>query len=168
MDGKTAVERGFADALFDKEIKSMGILSKLFPGNDEVAKLEAAISEAETLRADLVSAQSRISELAPLAEANATLQAELSKLQDELTDAGKSAAETAEKVTALESEVLAVDEKASIKAAELLAQQGHPAPVALLEDEAKTIREQYTALKSPSERNEFRAKHWEELMNSKS
>ena len=137
-----------------------GILSKLFPGNDEVAKLEAAIADADSLRNDLTAAQTRIDELAPLAEVNAKLQADLSELTAKITEADKLANENAETIAELKAEVEAVDEKAAIKAAELLAQQGHPAPVALIEEgtETKNILEQFEALKG-GEATAFYRKH---------
>ena len=161
MDGKEAVSLGFADESFDTQPKGMtGILSKLFPGNDEVAKLEAAIADADSLRNDLTAAQNRIDELAPLAEVNAKLQADLNELTAKITEADKLANENAETIAELKAEVEAVDEKAAIKAAELLAQQGHPAPVALIEEgtETKNILEQFEALKG-GEATAFYRKH---------
>jgi ATP-dependent protease ClpP protease subunit len=165
MDGKQAVAMGFADesadAAFDKETKGMtGILSKLFPGNDEVAKLEAAIADADTLRADLSAAQSRIDELAPLAEVNAKLQSDVAELTAKLDESGKTIEANAERITELEKQAEDIDAKASIKAAELLAQQGHPQPVALVGDsgQAKTLTEQFNELKG-AEATAFYQKH---------
>jgi ATP-dependent protease ClpP protease subunit len=152
MDAEQAKELGFvhavvsydrkkdgkADASFDIQPQGMGILATLFPGNDQVAKLEAAITESESLRADLETAQSRIDELAPLAEVNATLQNEVNDLSAKLADSDRIANESAEKIAELEKQVEAVDEKAATKAAELLAQTGHPAPVSLVGDEGET------------------------------
>ena len=170
MDGKQAVALGFADASFDSAPKGMtGILSKLFPGNDEVAKLEAAIADADSLRNDLATAQARIDELAPLAEVNAKLQSDLNDLTAKLAEADKLANEHAETIVALKAEVEAVDEKASIKAAELLAQQGHPAPVKLVEEgsESKSILEQFEALKG-GEATEFYRKHRKAILAAQS
>jgi ATP-dependent protease ClpP protease subunit len=165
MDGKQAVAMGFADesadAAFDKETKGMtGILSKLFPGNDEVAKLEAAIADADTLRADLSAAQSRIDELAPLAEVNAKLQSDVAELTAKLDESGKTIEANAERITELEKQAEDLDAKASIKAAELLAQQGHPQPVALVGDsgQTKTLTEQFEELKG-AEATAFYQKH---------
>jgi predicted nuclease with TOPRIM domain len=152
---------GFADDSFDKETKGMtGILSKLFPGNDEVAKLEAAIADADTLRADLSAAQSRIDELAPLAEVNAKLQSDVADLTAKLDESGKTIEANAERITELEKQAEDIDAKASIKAAELLAQQGHPQPVALVGDsgQAKTLTEQFNELKG-AEATAFYQKH---------
>jgi ATP-dependent protease ClpP protease subunit len=158
MDGKQAVAMGFADesadAAFDKETKGMtGILSKLFPGNDEVAKLEAAIADADTLRADLSAAQSRIDELAPLADDNLKLRSDIAELTAKLDESGKTIEEltTAADFTEL---------KVSVRASELLAQQGHPQPVVLVGDSgtAKTLTEQFEELKG-AEATAFYQKH---------
>jgi hypothetical protein len=148
-----------AKASFDTPEKGMtGILSKLFPGNDEVAKLEAAISDAETLRADLTAAQARIDELAPLAEVNAKLQTDLAETAGKL--------ETAEaRVAELEPQVEVTEEKVSARAAELLAAQGHPAPVAIAGDEGdgKTVLDRFNEL-TGSAATEFYAKHKREII----
>jgi chromosome segregation ATPase len=126
----------------------MSILAKLFPGNDEVAKLEAAISEAESLRTDLEAAQARVGELTPLADANIALKAELNEVSAKLAESERIANEAAEKIAELEASAGKLDELAAIKAAELLATQGHPAPVSLVGDagETKSILEQFLAL----------------------
>jgi ATP-dependent protease ClpP protease subunit len=161
MDASKAEKLGFvhavidydkkekAEASFDTPGKDMGILATLFPGNDQVAKLEAAISEAETLRSDLEAAQARVGELAPLAEANAVLQSELTEISAKLAESERIANEAAEKITELEANAANLDELASIKAAELLAAQGHPAPVSLIGDngESKSILDQFNEMK---------------------
>jgi enoyl-CoA hydratase/carnithine racemase len=162
MDADKAKELGFvhsvvsydkkekAKASFDSTITgSMSILSKLFPGNDEVAKLEAALSEAETLRADLEAAQARVGELTALADENILLKSELNEVNAKLTDAEKLANENAETITELQAKTEKVDELAAIKAAELLAAQGHPQPVNLVGDgdETKSILDQFNELK---------------------
>jgi len=166
MDGKQAVAMGFADesadAAFDKETKGMtGILSKLFPGNEEAAaKVEAALVENDTLRADLSAAQSRIDELAPLADDNLKLRSDIAELTAKLDKSGKTIEANAERITELEKQAEDLDAKASIKAAELLAQQGHPQPVALVGDsgQAKTLTEQFNELKG-AEATAFYQKH---------
>jgi len=162
MDGKRAVAMGFADDSFDTPAKGMtGILSKLFPGNEEAAaKVEAALVENDTLRADLSAAQSRIDELAPLAEVNAKLQSDIAELTAKLDESGKTIEANAERITELEKQAEDIDAKASIKAAELLAQQGHPQPVALVGDsgQTKSLLEQFNELKG-AEATAFYQKH---------
>lgn len=184
MDSAKAQELGFVHAVidydkkedaenaagFDMKPKGMtGILSKLFPGNDEVAKLEAAIADADSLRADLTAAQARIAELAPLAEVNAKLQADLAELNAKLDDAAKLKDEQETTIAELKAEVEAVDAKASIKAAELLAQQGHPQPVALVGDSGKTksLTEQFEELKG-AEATAFYSKHRKAILAEQS
>ena len=143
-------EKEKAKAEFDTSGKvDMSILAKLFPGNDEVAKLEAAISEAESLRTDLEAAQARVGELTPLADANIALKAELNEVSAKLAESERIANEAAEKIAELEASAGKLDELAAIKAAELLATQGHPAPVSLVGDagETKTILDQFNELK---------------------
>lgn len=163
MDSEQALANGFvdsiidydkkekdADAEFDTSAKGMtGILSKLFPGNEHVEQIEAQLAEIETLRADLTEAQARIAELAPLAEANAALQADLSEAQAKLEAADKLANENAQTIADLTEKAQVSDEKISVRASELLAAQGHPAPVNV-EDDGKAkgnAYEQYRELK---------------------
>jgi chromosome segregation ATPase len=117
-----------------------GILAKLFPGNTELAQLEASILEADTLRADLSTAQARIDELTPLSAEVSNLQSQLSEITAQL--------ETAQaRVAELEPQVEITNEKVETRAAEMLAAQGHPAPVSLVGDAGKTILEQFEELK---------------------
>jgi hypothetical protein len=170
MDGKQAVSMGFADESFDMPAKGMtGILSKLFPGNDEVAKLEAAIADADSLRADLTAAQSRIDELAPLAEVNAQLQSDIADLTAKLDESNKTIEANAERIVELEKQAEDLDAKAAIKASELLAQQGHPQPVALVGDsgETKSILDQFNELKG-AEATAFYAKNRKAILAEQS
>lgn len=130
----TIIKDGKAKAGFDTSEKGMSILAKLFPGNDQVEQLEASLAEAETLRADLEAAQARVGELTNLSEVNAQLQAELADVQAKLADADKLANDNAQTIADLTAAAEVTDEKVSIRAAELLAAQGHPAPVSLAGD----------------------------------
>lgn len=126
----TVLKDGKAKAEFDSDGKgNMSILAKLFPGNDQVEQLEASLAEADTLRADLEAAQARIGELTALSEVNAQLQADLADVQAKLAEADKLANENAQTIADLTAKAEVTDEKVSIKAAELLATKGHPAPV---------------------------------------
>lgn len=131
----TVIKDGKAKAEFDSDGKgNMSILAKLFPGNDQVAQLEASLAETETLRTDLEAAQARVGELTALSEVNAQLQADLADVQAKLADADKLANENAETITKLTAAAEVTDEKVSAKASELLAATGHPAPVSLTGD----------------------------------
>jgi hypothetical protein len=118
MGAKEAVERKFADEIlkFDTSSKNMNILSRLFPDNDQVSQIEAQIQEADSIRAELKSAQDQISELQ-------------SSIQDHAIVSSN-----------LKAEIQSVDEKAAIKAAELLAQNGHPQAVNLNDDDGESIK----------------------------
>jgi ATP-dependent Clp endopeptidase proteolytic subunit ClpP len=154
MTADEAKENGFVDAVlkdgkakasFDTDGKGMSILAKLFPGNEQVEKLEASLAEADSLRADLESAQAKIAELTSLAEVNAQLQADLTDVQAKLADAEKLANENAQTIADLTAAAEVTEEKVSIKASELLAAQGHPAPVELVEPSANDPVAQYIA-----------------------
>jgi ATP-dependent Clp endopeptidase proteolytic subunit ClpP len=135
----TVLKDGKAKAEFDTAEKgNMSILAKLFPGNDQVAQLEASLAEADTLRADLEAAQARVGELTPLAEVNAQLQADLADVQAKLDAADTLANENAQAIADLTEKATVTDEKVSLKAAELLATQGHPNPVNLTGDDGNT------------------------------
>ena len=174
MGAQEALKRGFVDFIvtpypatgFDKTPESnMSILAKLFPGNDQVAKLEASIEESETLRAELTAAQAKVDELIGLTETNAALHSDLAEANAKITEFEASATATAEKVAELEVDATITAEKVSLQAAELLAAQGHPAPVAInAGDETipTDLLSQYEALKG-IEKREFLAIHRHEL-----
>ena len=133
-------------AEFDSEEKGMSIFARLLSNDSEiVAKLDAMVDENATLSADLESAQAKITELTGLVEVNAQLQTDLSGAQAKVTELeaklvsavaslDASAQETSKAKAELESTVKVTAEKVSIRAAELLATQGHPAPVELVGD----------------------------------
>jgi ATP-dependent Clp endopeptidase proteolytic subunit ClpP len=133
MGAKEAVDRKFADEIvkFDTGVKSMSILAKLFPNNDQVAQIEAAIQENESIRAELVSAQDQIKELQSQIEDKIQVQSELVEAKAKASEFEAKIVEQSEKIESLEKELTELDEKAGIKAAELLAATGHSAPVDL-------------------------------------
>jgi ATP-dependent protease ClpP protease subunit len=155
-DGKAEKE---AKAEFDTEPKIMSIFAKLFPGNDEALKIEASLLENDSLRSDLESAQARIVELTGLSEVNAQLQTELSEVQAKVATFETQATADAEKITELTAANEVTEDKIAARASELLAAQGHKAPVNLIGEsnmpESKTLaREAFNAL-SPSARLAF-------------
>jgi ATP-dependent protease ClpP protease subunit len=178
MGAAEAMERKFADEIvkFDTVPKSMSILSKLFPGNDEAVKIEAAIAENDTLRADLTTAQALIAELSGHAEIINQLRAELATEQEKAVETTEKVEELEKKVEELETKVAesekeaeVSEEKVSARAAELLASSGHPAPVALAGDtnEAPVSHLKAMATMNPTEAAEYFALHKADILSDK-
>lgn len=173
MTADEAKANGFVDVVlkdgkkFDTEAKGMtGILAKLFPGNDEAAKIEAAIVENDSLRADLDAANKQIAELQNLAEVNATLQSELAASQTAIAELQAKVEQSTAAAAELEEAATVTEEKVAEKASELLAATGHPAPVAVAEAATEiSLRDQYAKLTDPSERSAFRKANWDKLLN---
>ena len=141
MNAEATVENGFADEIlkFDKEPKNnMSILSKLFPNNDQVEQIEAAIQENDSIRAELVSSQDRISELESSIQDHAIVSSNLIEAQTKITEFEALVEVKDLEIANLKAEIQSVDDKAAIKAAELLAQNGHPQAVNLNDDSKET------------------------------
>lgn len=135
MGASESIERGFADTLveFDKpekaeSTKAMAFLSKLFPGNEQAAQIEAQLEELDSTRAELATALAKVDELTPLAQVNAQLQTELSEVQAKLTEQEKALEEKETSITELTEKATETEAKIQAKASEMLAQLGHPAP----------------------------------------
>lgn len=178
MTADEAKANGFVDVIlkdgkevmqFDTAPKSMSILSKLFPGNDEAVKIEAAIAENDTLRADLTTAQALIAELSGHAEVIAQLRAELATEQETAVETIEKVKELETKVEKLEEQTEVSDDKVNVRAAELLASTGHPAPVALAGDtnEAPVSHLKAMASMKPLEAAEYFALHKAEILSDK-
>lgn len=178
MTADEAKEKGFVDVVlkdgkevaeFDTDSKGMSILSKLFPGNDEALKIEAAIAENDSLRADLTTAQALIEELSGHAETITQLRAELAAEQEKVTQEIEKVEELETKVEELEEKTEVSEEKVSARAAELLAATGHPAPVALAGDnnEAPVSHLKAMASMTPTEAAEYFAIHKDEILSDK-
>jgi len=169
MDAKATVENGFADEIvkFDKQEKNMtkGILSRLFPDNDQVSQIEAQIIENDAIRAELVSAQERISELESSIENHAIVSSNLVEAKAKISEIEASIREKDLEIETLKAEVKAIDEKASVKASELLAQSGHPQTVDLNDDSGscKSLMDQFNELKG-ADATRFYNKHRKELL----
>ena len=141
MNAEATVENGFADeiAKFDKEPKNnMSLLSKLFPNNDQVEQIEAAIQEADSIRAELVSSQERIAELEASIENHAIVSSDLVEAKAKISEIEAAGEAKDLEIVALKAEVQSIDDKAAIKASELLAQNGHPQAVNLNDDSEET------------------------------
>jgi ATP-dependent protease ClpP protease subunit len=173
MDAAAAKANRFVDVIvkdgkaeeFDTESKGMtGILTKLFPQNDEAAKIEAAIAENDSLRNDLEIANSKIAELTALAEVNAQLQNDLATSQKTIAELQEKIEETEKEIETLEETATETEEKIANKASELLAATGHPSPVAVADCVAElSLREQYAKITNPAERSAFRKANWDKL-----
>jgi ATP-dependent Clp endopeptidase proteolytic subunit ClpP len=150
MGAGEAIKRGFADEFvtFDTPEEAMSILAKLFPGNDQIAQLEASVAENETLRAEFAEAQTKIEEFKSLAEANAVLQDEVNDAQAKIKESEEKIAEQNETIAKLNEKIEESTNLAEVKAAEVLAAQGHPQPVALTDDNQfkPSLIEQFAAL----------------------
>jgi len=142
MGAKEAVERKFADEIlkFDTSSKNMNILSRLFPDNDQVSQIEAQIQEADSIRAELKSAQDQISELQSSIQDHAIVSSNLIEAQTKLNEFEALVESKDLEIANLKAEIQSVDEKAAIKAAELLAQNGHPQAVNLNDDDGESIK----------------------------
>lgn len=163
----TVIKDGKDKAKFDNKSKSMtGLLSKLFPGNDEAAKIEASLVENDSLRADLNAANAIIAELNAVGEANVALQAELVTAREDLVNLQSKFEQSLKAVTELEEDAVNIDQHIAEKASELLASTGHPSPVALAEAAIElSVRAKYDAITNPAERSAFRKANWEKLSN---
>lgn len=141
MNAEATVENGFADEIlkFDKEPKNnMSILAKLFPNNDQVEQIEAAIQENDSIRAELVSSQERIAELESSIQDHALASSNLIEAQNKITEFESLVEGKDLEIANLKADIQSVDDKAAIKAAELLAQNGHPQAVNLNDDSDET------------------------------
>jgi ATP-dependent protease ClpP protease subunit len=171
MGAAEAIERKFADEIvqFDKPAKNMSIFAKLFPGNDEALKIEAAIMENDTLRAELTEATARITELSALAETVTQLRAELATEQEKVVEVTEKAEELETKVVELEKETEVTEAKVSARAAELLASSGHSSTVALAGDtnEAPVSHLKAMASMTPTEAAEYFALHKADILSDK-
>lgn len=170
IKAKDAIEMGFADEIFDTKTKTMSILDKFRPDAalvEKVSGLETSLADAENqiteMSAQLVEAQNdlanAISELTEAKNSYSTLTAEHDAASEALIKAQNER-------DALASEIEAVKASAASKAAEILASAGVPA-LENVENAGSelSIREQYNALKTPAERQSFREKNWNQLIN---
>jgi ATP-dependent protease ClpP protease subunit len=185
MDADKAIELGFAHALydpdkqddddmedraaFDTEAKGMSILARLFPGNDQVAQLEAQIAENDTLRADILAAQERIAELADIEAAVALKDTEIQNLAAEKAEIEGKLVESETKITELTAGVEITEAKIGERAAEMLAATGHPAPVNLSDDNGGvSILAQFEAITDAATATKFYQQHRKAILAEQS
>jgi DNA repair ATPase RecN len=105
-----------------------------------VEQIEAAIQEADSIRAELKSAQDQISELQTSIQDHAIVSSNLIEAQAKITEIEALVEGKDLEIANLKAEIQSVDEKASIKAAELLAQNGHPQAVNLNDEAGESIK----------------------------
>jgi ATP-dependent Clp endopeptidase proteolytic subunit ClpP len=176
MTAEQAKESGFIDSIikdgkdekFDTGAKGMakGIFS-IFKGDDAAADiLAAAKSENETLAAELADVQAKLTEAQGFAQVVAEKQTEIDNLstakadiEAKLTTANAELETVKAEVVAKVEEIETVKASVETRAAELLAQRGHPAPVALLGDEGEgnpkeMSRDAFNKL-TPSKKSKF-------------
>jgi ATP-dependent Clp endopeptidase proteolytic subunit ClpP len=137
MSAKEAVTAGFANEVFDIRAEApksvgMNLLKMIFPGNEaEISKIEAALVEADSLREDLIKAESRITELSGLAEANASLQGEVASLTTAKADLDAALVTASAELAAKDAEIESVTASIPLKITEALAAIGQPEPLAI-------------------------------------
>jgi len=138
-DGKVKAENAAEFDIRAENTTSIGmsLLSKLFPGNDEVSKLEASILENDSLRADLTAANDRITELSSLSEANATLQKETAEFTAKITTLEGEIVNFTAQIATLKTEVETAKASAGKTATEMLAAVGQPEPLPIDGNETK-------------------------------
>jgi hypothetical protein len=136
MGAEKALAEKFIDEIFDiratnPKPKGMSLLAKLFPGNDEVSKLEASILELDNVRTSLdATAQERDalkSEVSNHVETISGHLATISTLNERITTLEATAA----KVPELESAIIAAKASAATEATAMLASVGQPEPLPL-------------------------------------
>lgn len=146
MNAKQAVEMGFADEIFDTATKAesettMSILDRLTNPSDaeavaRIEALEASIASSEAARAEieakLATAESALQEAATEATA---IRAQLAEASEQLVTAQAKADELASQADELKAAAEMTEEKIAARASELLAAQGHKAPVNMQAEE---------------------------------
>ena len=146
MSAKEAVEKGFADEVFDIRAENptpmvMNILKVLFPQNEaELSKVESALAEVDSLRADLSTATAEVEALkaeitakdqtiAEHVAAIASKEERITELSAKVDEIQAQAAEQAEVIKAKDAEIEAAKESAGKLAVEQLAAIGQSAPL---------------------------------------
>ena len=141
MNADECLAKGFIDEIFDIRAKvatpaAMSLLSKLFPGNDEVSKLEASIAENDSLRAELSAAEAKITELTGLSAILAEKEQEITALSTKVSDMETSLTTASEELAAKDEALAEAKESAGKIATETLASIGQTEPLPLGEDPA--------------------------------
>jgi ATP-dependent Clp endopeptidase proteolytic subunit ClpP len=177
MNATECLEAGFVDSIInykkDKGTKNessqfdiqneksekptMSILSKLFPNNSEVEKLEAHIAENDSLRAENADLQSKLEAVKDSEQVIIENKVKIETLTNELTAKDEQITELNAKLIEAESKAKDADESASAKAVEMLATIGQEEPLetqkSSIQETSKT-RAEFNAL-DHIQRNEF-------------
>jgi len=167
MNSKDALEGKFIDEIVDirnleSKPKAMSLLAKLFPGNDEVSKLEASIAQIDSLSIQIDNLTNEISGLKldivakdqTIAENSATI----GTLQESVAKFETEAKASAETIATLTAEVDKAKNSATEQATAMLAQVGQPEPLEIVpsttNESPKMTLESFNELPT-IKRNEF-------------
>lgn len=132
--------------------------------------LELAQEQINSLSNDLSAAQAELTAerdtVATQAQSISDLQAQIATLTAERDSSAEGLTQAQAQIETLQAEVQTTQASASAKAAEILASAGVP-PLENVDNAGSqlSIREQYNALKTPAERQSFREKNWNQLIN---
>jgi ATP-dependent protease ClpP protease subunit len=134
MNFDDALKNGFVDGQFDiggakPKNMNMSIFAKLFPGNDDALKIEAAILENDSLRADLTDAQAKITELSGLSAVIADKDAEIVALADTKAVIETELATIKAELETAKAEIETVKESSAAQAVAILAAAGQLAAI---------------------------------------
>lgn len=167
MNSKDALDAKFIDEIVDirnleSKPKAMSLLAKLFPGNDEVSKLEASIAQIDSLSIQIDNLTNEISGLKldivakdqTIAENSATI----GTLQESVAKFETEAKASAETIATLTAEVDKAKNSATEQATAMLAQVGQPEPLEIVpsttNESPKMTLESFNELPT-IKRNEF-------------
>lgn len=174
MGAKDALSKKFIDEIVDIRAKdgkpqAMSLLSKLFPGNDEVSKLEASIAQIDSLSSQIENLTNDVSSLkldivakdqtiAENAATIGTLNESISTLEAQAKANADTIAAKDSEIATLTAEIDKAKNSATDEATAMLAQVGQPEPLAIAPDviiiENKMTLASFNAL-NPIQRNNF-------------
>jgi ATP-dependent protease ClpP protease subunit len=109
--------------------KEMSLLSKLFPGNDQVAQLEAQVAEIDSLQTELATAQAKVQELTGLSAIIADKDTEITALADEKVKLSNEITTLTTALADKDKEIETAKASAAGIATQTLAAIGQPEPI---------------------------------------
>jgi ATP-dependent Clp endopeptidase proteolytic subunit ClpP len=183
MNATEALQNGFIDGVFDirpnvptkKAMNLIEAIKSILPSvnTDDADKLVAHVAEVETLSADLVSAEAKITELQNLAAVVAEKDLEISNLTAAAAAYQADIVAKVETITTLQADLTqaqadieAAKASAGEQAIEVLASIGQPEPLAECELIAPVNHAESFAKLTGKERTEYYAKHGAEIRAS--